>query len=504
MKYINNILLGLLILFAVACYDDQGNYEYSEFEEITIKNIEDSYLKLFMKDTLFIEPEVESNIPGAEMLYFWVYDGDTISSSLVLDTLVTWVPNKPHKITFRATNKNTGYTEIKKIDLNVNTPFLYSWYVLKDDDINSELDMYFYQDLSKTSNVLKLVNGDDLVMKGKGVKFTYVPNFYNFDEEQNKFVKVKTLFVMSENEIFGLDPSQLNILHSYDEMFNEPTEEAPNPNFMVASGFSILLINSGQAYTISSQHLGNGNWGIKKEINLAADPYRLSKYVYNEFFKNHLVFDDLNSSFYLVTNFSAEMIEVQDMPDTEMSATDNNKELIYMGVNKPYLLSSGYAVMQDKTDPSLKMITQVKYDGTKVGLINDTLINGVDKAYNGKLFTMAVPEEGLYFIADNKLCYRNVSYKKGAESIEFSIPSDETATFIRVIKHTENDINYDYVALGTYNNEGYKVRFFKKTTAGHLNPEPEFVLPQEGDTAKGKARDVMFISPKIPFQTYSW
>jgi len=492
-KLLNILLIIGVMLFAYSCYEDQGNYDYSEWEKITINNVEAEYTKLYLKEHLVVAPEASSNLPG-DLEYAWTYGGllDTIATGPVLDTLVTWKPNTSHYIYFHAMNKTTGYSAQSRFRLIVNTPFLNAWYVLKDDGQNSELDMYNQEDLSRTKDVYKLANSNSDVIKGKGVKLAYSYRHYYFDEETNKLERKPHFFVLSEEDITGVDAALLNEIWRYDYMFNISPVENPGPSFYGIGVYSEILVNSGQVYAISAQSASNGKWGVKKEIDLAGTPYHISKYVFNDFFYNQLVFDDLGSSFYIVNNYNAEMRPVVDKSNTEMPALNNGKKLLYMGVNKQYMVNYGYAVMQDKADPDLKMITRVNYAGSTVALRNDTLQADVDKAFNGEMFTLARPEQGLYFVANNGLYYRNVSSVDGAESLEFEIPAGETATFIRCIDQNS------YVVLGTQVGSGYKVRFFNKTTAGHIDPQPALELPREGETAEGTARDALFLSSKMP------
>ncbi len=502
MKEYKILLFSMCMLFvAASCYKDQGNYAYSELENISIENIEESYTLYYMKDRLKIKPVVSSNMQGADMTYSWTYNSykDTIATGAELDTLVTWLPGKNHRITFRAMNKHTGYTKTRNLMLHVNTPFLNAWHVLKDDGENSELDMYDYLEHTKTENIITLVNGEGQKVKGKGTKLVFIPDHDVFNEETNRFEGVKTIFVMTNQDVVGVNTSQFNVVRDYENMFIEAPEEAPAPNFIGVSVYSHIFVNAGQVYTSSAQSVSNGQFGMKKLMNLDNDPYCISKFVLNDWYLNQLVFDDLNSSFYVVSNYNAQMRNIPDDPNTEMSATNNGKQLLYMGINKLYMVNYAYAVMQDKLDTSLKMITRVeyKYGKSDLSLRNDTLQPGVDQAYDGKLFTMAIPEQGLYFIANNKLYYRSVASKDGAESMEFEIPNQEQATFIRCVSYGENaeGIAHKYVVLGTQLGSGYQLRFFRKTTAGHIDPIPEFTLPRSGETAEGTARDVIFVSP---------
>lgn len=71
--------IGLLVLLAVGlcmgCYDDKGNYDYHDFNEITINNrgFDTTYLLTSYVDTLRISPELKFKLGESEHLTFeWV------------------------------------------------------------------------------------------------------------------------------------------------------------------------------------------------------------------------------------------------------------------------------------------------------------------------------------------------------------------------------------------------------------------------------------------------
>ena len=71
--------LSLLVLFAIAlcmgCYDDKGNYDYHEFNEITIgdRGFDTAYILTSFVDTLRISPEIDFKLAENSHLKFeWV------------------------------------------------------------------------------------------------------------------------------------------------------------------------------------------------------------------------------------------------------------------------------------------------------------------------------------------------------------------------------------------------------------------------------------------------
>lgn len=66
--FLASIIAGMLILSA--CYDDKGNYDYQQLNEISISNIEQSYEKIALADSLIVQPEVTATI-DADYDYMW-------------------------------------------------------------------------------------------------------------------------------------------------------------------------------------------------------------------------------------------------------------------------------------------------------------------------------------------------------------------------------------------------------------------------------------------------
>ena len=68
MKHILPIaLLGAGLM--ASCFEDKGNYDYTEFTSQEIANVEDSYSKISFQDTLYITPEITP--ANAEYDYLW-------------------------------------------------------------------------------------------------------------------------------------------------------------------------------------------------------------------------------------------------------------------------------------------------------------------------------------------------------------------------------------------------------------------------------------------------
>ena len=84
--YIISFLLFLIGFYG--CYDDEGNYDYTEVFEIRIDSMKASYTLYTLVDTLRISPEVSP--ADAEYDFHWgVYQTNVQGYAPTLDTIAT-------------------------------------------------------------------------------------------------------------------------------------------------------------------------------------------------------------------------------------------------------------------------------------------------------------------------------------------------------------------------------------------------------------------------------
>lgn len=159
---------------------------------------------------------------------------------------------------------------------------------------------------------------------------------------------------------------------------------------------------------------------------------------------------------------------------------------------------TGYAVFQDKTDGTKKVIAKLEPNpstSTKLFMTTE-VIKPTDKMYNATLFTLLVEDENMmYFVLGNQVWSRNLS--NGFEQLQFTAPAGEEITYIRHKALTTGGYPFNYFMIGTTTGENYKVRMFTKSS-GNLSGTPHFIL--EG---KGIVRDVTYITPNVSENTYS-
>ena len=75
MKNVIGLSILLTLSLCLGCYDDKGNYDYHDFNEVTIGNrgFDTAYLLTSYVDTLRISPELEFKLEeNKHLTYEWV------------------------------------------------------------------------------------------------------------------------------------------------------------------------------------------------------------------------------------------------------------------------------------------------------------------------------------------------------------------------------------------------------------------------------------------------
>jgi hypothetical protein len=501
MKKLHIIALSALLVFVTSCFKDNNKYDYAPLEKITVTGINSTYDVISMVDTLKITPTVTSTDPAARLDYFWgLFDPnvtgvipkmDTISKSLALKYFIT-KPSKVWSLIFGAKNKNTGYTSITSISLNVITQFTRGWYVFKDDGSKSDLDLFLTPSTivptSKMENIFSLVNGKKLDGKAK---------FFSFDAQYrtnvlgSTYVATRVLFLNTDKDASVINTSTVQEFYDFNGCFYEvPSVKAPGAIFLGSS--ADYFVNDGKLYSIANSVANFGKFSGPQMKDANNTPYRLSDYFYTYYtVANPIFFDETSSSFISAGSTGNTLTAVTDATGTAMKANNNNKTLLFMGLKAISPLTA-IAVLKDKTNQNLKILSTITPTYNAFKMVNDTLLT-TSKAYNATLYTCNISDENLlYFVVGNQIWSRNLTNK--AEQLQYTVPAGETVTFIRHKKYsTETAYTFNYVIIGTKSGTNYTVRMFTKT-AGNLAATPSVTL-----TGNGSVCDVFYLSPSVTY-----
>lgn len=506
MKHLHIAAICLLSL-ALACTKDKSNYEYSEKEIIEINGVQDSYSVITLKDTLRINPELTSN-KDTDMEYRWgLYKGQVG----VMDT-IAYTKNLSHPVKenagnyiliFYTRNKKTGVIKTKQCGLSVNTRFTRGWYIAKDVDTESDLDLFLTPNNilaeEKLENIYSTVNGSRLT--GNITNLSFLSGYYTYNN--GPLERTRTLMVSTDKDINAIGIGRLNLIRNKQSLFLGEIPEMGAPNAVILGSSAYYGLAKGQLYSISTNSMNSGLFGNKTRRNSSNADYSLSLFNSSSDATNPVFFDNTSSTFVTLVNAGSTLTEFSDAAGTKMSARNNNKQVLFMALKyieyqpapKYSFISKGYAVLQDKTNPALKILSFLEQDEATLKITNDT-IPASSKLFNATQYALLYEDENmLYFAADNQIYSRNLN--NGFEQLQYAVPAGEEVTFIRHHNYSsEAAYAFNFVIVGTRKNDQYIIRMFKKSS-GNLESAPYQVL--EG---KGIARSLLYIAPAVREDTY--
>lgn len=501
-----------LALLVSSCYEDVGNYNYTDAETISISGIDASYNRIAMAESVTIDPVVSSTDPDASFDCFWaIYETnvqtsipklDTIAHTKALDYLVT-EEAKAWVLVFGAKNTHTGLTKTVTADLNVTTDYSAGWFVLKDDGVDSDIDQLLTPDTIVPtitgSDVFSNING--YKMQGKAKLLSFISGYKSFVVDPTKAANTRTLVAISEQDIAFSYINTMKEIRGFDEFSYEVPANRAGGFFGFSAGqYSYYTINDGQLYSLYNLIPNTGRFGLPATKNASTDTYHLSDYAaVGGATSTNLYFDEQSSSFFTHVMGGSTLTVVGDATTTDMSAKNTNKDLMYLGVTKAGGVLPHVAVLRDKTNPNQVIVSSITGTYAKLRFVNDT-VEATSKLINATKITTNQDEKLIYFVTGNQVWSRNLA--NGYEQLQFETPAEEEITLLRHRKYTSSsDTKYihNYIIIGTADSSGnYKLRFFRKT-GGNLYAEPDFTA-----TGEGRAKDILFISPKVGEITYGY
>ena len=221
MKKINNIFSILLVAVCMtalftACASDEGNYDYTQSNDLTISGLESSYTV-----EQFTSLSIHPNITGTQGFdssnydYVWyIYqvngngDIDTLSTEKDLDAEINLSP-KDYDLIFQVKDKQTGVFYMQRTDVTVVNSYSNGLIILS--NVDGYGNVAFVNSIDKvTENVFESVNGYKLGRNAVGA-------FYTGGDEVQRMVVITT-----DDGSVATDPIDFHEMFPFSEMFYFP------------------------------------------------------------------------------------------------------------------------------------------------------------------------------------------------------------------------------------------------------------------------------------------
>lgn len=507
------ILLSFLVtLLTAACYDDKGNYDYTEIDSISISKIDASYTLTALQDTLRICPEVTIANSEAPFTYIWTIRSKKANRDIPADTIGTeqtlaW-PVNIGQGSYEILLQVTDFRKLEKFyttELNVVTPFSRGFYVLKETpDHNSELDLHL-PDQSRVDNLIAKSTGQPL--PGKPHTLGYKFGYCYINPATGTYEITNVLTLCTEKEAIILKTENLNILYNHATMFigEEPVEE---PLYIYNHPYGLGYVSSRGHYqsyqTPSNGFYGAGKFGFPQSIYGDCSPDQ--HVIINSNSLSAFFYDQLNQCL-LECAADGFLYGFDDDGIYEAPASPNNipYQMRYFGKNDAGFSSRGYAIFKDENQNNKHYIYEIDLDL----VVNQDYSNPImqvqeipaDNQLN-KATCFAINEQDakvIYFVTGNRLYMYDIDRQSEIPLSPEGLPADEEITYLSNrfwLQPEDADNNFNYLAIGTYKNGEYHIYLYN-TLGGEPQGAAQQILKGEG-----KAVMMQYSSPQMVEESY--
>lgn len=409
-----NILPALVVcssLLLFSCYEDKGNYDYIELNEVSLAApVEGSRYVIDRYDTLYIEPQFcfsQRHLADDDMAYKWeIFLDDwanTETQSIVLGTernLKAQI-NRPasttdYAVVLTVTERSTGASYRFKFYVSVLPSVLSGLMVLQDENGKCRLDYLAstYAEPSFTSNRhvshVYAINNGGKALEGtpRGVSFSVVT-------KSSYEPQVKNLYVWTDKQVARINSSDFSLEYADNDLFMVVPEKI-NVTAMVRSlskNYVTVMVNDGQAHVLNQQATMSYGYqfsrALKANTSLTGE-MRFAPYVYQpDLFSSEtgysaILYDEVGKRFVKVSQgYDVEPVlfafnEQEEANKNQYFDVNNiGMDMVWMGKNYGAL---AYAVF---TDGSKRHLYRMRFN------VASTITEGGEEVINPQVYKQA-------------------------------------------------------------------------------------------------------------------
>lgn len=449
MKQIQNkwILLSFFLLLLISCFEDKGNYNYEEINEILISGLKNE-VRYSMKDSLIVRPGILYTLnPGGSYTYQWTAQqadaplGTTppeiiIGNEKDLHYYVE-LPQGRYYIKLTATDVNTTLLWTGLFELTVATSTSTGWMILCNDKGRSRLDMV------EESSDERLISYDILASTPLPV--------------HRKPLNIKSITVdYMQDEIFVLTEEGCSKLVSKDLSWEEANDfrylmadpsmgDVVPTDFVVSPINGTLLLASGNAYW--RKHQGSALFGRPvnymngQRIHLAPSIATQIGYSTFEGVQNFVLYDTVNQQFIRYAPNDTRCSVIDDFP--------KGYQLITLQ-NSTYDRGTSYAVLEDRANGKYYLFPFYASDLISAGELTELNIPDIEKVSHFA-FDPVYPYM-FYAIEDKLWLYSYTEDLPYNQNTKMYV--DLNNEKITLLKYDINSIKERYLMVGTVSTAG--------------------------------------------------
>jgi len=486
MKFLKNVnLYFILVLFLFqSCYKDNSTTPNELSPKLSISGVSETITVDRKGGLLKFNPILTGDVADNYSFAWLLYDAtfinnnpklpiaDTLSKTLNLDYTVNNKKSGEYLLVLRSTNNKTNIEQFFKYKLIITTANLSGWYILKEQDGQSDLDFYFKG--GKVENWIAANNqGKSLV--GKAKKVLWVPRMKNTIQSPDLY---SGLAVVTDQDVVIFKIEDATKLMDYETMFFSKPSNKRIQNLLLGMNGNLLMINDGRYYIMTA----GSKFGSIQASNYEIGDVSVAAAM-DIFFdtKTKTVFlNDANSGIRTLLdngkdlkNMSTDLFWAEANRGSRSTVNlifkDNKGEGLFFKLNAQY----GPFISTSQPLIAQKSVLPIGHHLLTADVINSNYDNDI-----------------LYFGKDNKVYYS--AFTDLGAVLQKTFEAGEQITCIQHIKYPAPNsgvINtFNKVAVATFNNGNYTVWIADISSTGELvfKPSPDF----EG---KGKVNSFSYL-----------
>jgi len=478
------LLLAVTVLF-YSCYKDNGNYDYTAINKLTVTDTASATRKFIVPgDTLRLTPVIKQTLGTNEdsLTYFWsAYDNSSNSDYTVPPITLATTRNlnyvmggsftlgQDYRLTLKVTDKITGVSAFVQYDLTIANKFAQGWMLFEDKSGAGDIAM-----ILPANTIERNVYSDRNKANPLGKPVALMSTQFSITDDMS--APGKRIYLLTEND--GQELNGLTMIKKFDYgylFFAKPA--VVKPSYQGWTGYlsgvnqfqrSGVAINDGKIYT----NLVGGFPGIKKWGEALITPagnynYNIAPYIAGGVISSPtyatVVYDNIGKRFYVVGTTSLTAFP------TSASNTVfdmNNVGLDLVSMDSASVSGTYNAIMKDATNNPF--LLQFKTTST----VADPVITMAKIAMNApgiagtKLITTSTLTPHIYYAIGNKINkYETTSntYKEVA-----SLPAGETVTKVIYQKYVPGTA-VTRLVVSTWNGTEGKVYYYNISNVGDLS-----------------------------------
>ena len=501
------IIWIICVCMLASCFEDEGNYSYKDVEEITIKNLEESYtINSYNGEVLSIQPVIETSYSDLEYeWWFWIPDKEDSNTTMQDDVpyeaeLISTDKDLAYEINcevgrytllLKVRTKSNGYFSQASTRVDVQTMFTRGFYILKETaEGHAELDLY---DRNGELRPDLLKNQSNRVLTGKP-RFLSMVQSNGMIDETGKYQIVRTACVTTEdNEVAFYDTNDLQVVHDEKDVVDGGIPEGAQPYMAFSYGMSNFFLWSGGVHLVYIADMMNTS-GV---FSIASSTTGASTFAAGLDEQNLFYWNEQEQRIDLGNSYNwgppAQGYDDNGFVTTGMkclgcgpSRFENKVYWVLEDVDgKRYVYESALPTEGEVVEGAKKGVWRTR---TRVEIPSGSKL--------GQAVEYATDEwdsNTLYFVYDNKIYrYGLTTFTENSNPLSLEgISTGETITYLSYQfseYSTDQENNFKHLIVGTQQGDTYKLYMYN-LVAG----EPrELVRTVEG---KGKLKMCCYISP---------